>query len=111
MRKSRFTEQEIIGAVKQIEAGILVKELSRKYGVSEKTLYTWHKKYAGLAPSELQRQVTGAYRRWTGASHKLNSVETRVSGCFTLERETGLEPATLSLGREDEAEEDPPLTL
>ena len=55
MRKSRFTEQEIIGAVKQIEAGILVKELSRKYGVSEKTLYTWRKKYAGLAPSELQR--------------------------------------------------------
>jgi putative transposase len=55
MRKSRFTEQEIIGAVKQIEVGIPDKELSRKYGVSEKTLYTWRKKYGGLAPSELQR--------------------------------------------------------
>ena len=40
MRKSRLTEQEIIGAVKQIEAGIPGKELSREYGVSEKTLYT-----------------------------------------------------------------------
>lgn len=55
MRKSRFTEQEIIGAVKQIEAGVPVKELSRKYDTSEKTLYTWRRKYAGLAPSELHR--------------------------------------------------------
>ncbi len=55
MRKSRFTEQEIVGAVKQIEAGVPVKELARKYGVAEKTMYTWRKKYAGLAPSELAR--------------------------------------------------------
>lgn len=55
MKKSRFTEQEIIGAAKQIEAGIPVKELARKYGVSLKTLYAWRKKYAGLAPSELAR--------------------------------------------------------
>ena len=55
MRKSRFTEAEIVGAVKQIEAGVPVKDLARKYGVSLKTLYTWRKKYAGLAPSELQR--------------------------------------------------------
>lgn len=55
MRKWRFTEQEIVGAVKQIEAGVPVKELARKYGVAEKTMYTWRKKYAGLAPSELAR--------------------------------------------------------
>ena len=55
MRKSRFTEQEIVGAVKQIEAGVPVKELARNCGVSLKTLYTWRKKYAGLAPSELAR--------------------------------------------------------
>jgi len=53
MKKSRFTEAEIVGAVKQIEAGVPVKELARKYDVSLKTLYTWRKKYAGLAPSEL----------------------------------------------------------
>ena len=41
--------------MKQIEAGAPVKGLARKYGVGEKTLYTWRKKYAGLTPSELQR--------------------------------------------------------
>ena len=51
MRKSRFTEQEIVGAVKLCPGQGAV----TKYGVSEKTLYTWRKKYAGLAPSELQR--------------------------------------------------------
>ncbi len=55
MRKSRFTDQQIVYAVKQAEAGIPVAELSRKYGVSEKTLYAWRKKYGGLAPSELRR--------------------------------------------------------
>jgi putative transposase len=55
MRKSKFTEQQIVYAVKQAEAGVPVSELSRKYGVSEKTLYAWRKKYGGLSPSELQR--------------------------------------------------------
>jgi len=40
MRKSRLTEAEIVGAVKQIEAGVPVKELARKYGVAEKKIST-----------------------------------------------------------------------
>jgi len=55
MRKSRFTESEIIYAVKQLENGISVAELARKYGVSQKTIYGWRKKYDGLSPSELKR--------------------------------------------------------
>ena len=55
MKTSRFTETEIVYAVKQLEAGIAVSELSRKYGVSQKTIYDWRKKYAGLSPSELKR--------------------------------------------------------
>lgn len=55
MRKSKFTGEQMVYAVKQIEAGVPVAELSRKYGVSEKTLYAWRKRYGGLAPSELRR--------------------------------------------------------
>ena len=55
MKTSRFTETEIVYAVKQLEAGIAVPELSRKYGVSQKTIYDWRKKYDGLSPSELKR--------------------------------------------------------
>ncbi len=55
MKKSRFTEQQIVYAIKQVEAGVPVTELCRKYGVSQQTFYRWRKKYGGLAPSELQR--------------------------------------------------------
>lgn len=55
MKKSRFTETEIIYAVKQMELGMAVAEIARKYGVSEKTIYGWRKKYGGLSPSELKR--------------------------------------------------------
>jgi putative transposase len=55
MRKSKFAAEQLVYAVKQIEAGVPVAELARKYGVSEKTLYAWRKRYGGLAPSELRR--------------------------------------------------------
>lgn len=54
-RKSKFTEQEIVYALKQVEVGVPLKELCRKYGVSEQTFYRWRSKYGGMAPSELQR--------------------------------------------------------
>ena len=55
MRKSRFSETEIVYAVKQIEMGVPIKEVARKYGVCENTVYQWRKKYDGLSPSELKR--------------------------------------------------------
>ena len=54
-RKSKFTEQEIIYALKQVEVGVPVAEMCRKLGVSEATFYKWRSKYGGLSPSELQR--------------------------------------------------------
>lgn len=54
MRKSRFTEQEIVGAVKQIEAGVPAKDWTRKCGASLKSLCSWLKRYAELAPCELE---------------------------------------------------------
>ena len=55
MKKSRFTEQQIVYAIKQVEAGVPITELCRKYGISQQTFYRWRRKYGGLAPSELQR--------------------------------------------------------
>jgi len=55
MRQSRFTQTEIVYAVKQVEMGVPIKEVARKYGVCENTVYQWRKKYDGLSPSELKR--------------------------------------------------------
>jgi len=45
MRTTRFSETEIVYAVKQVEAGISIKEIARKYGVCENTVYRWRRKY------------------------------------------------------------------
>lgn len=55
MKKSRFTEEKIIGVLKQMEAGRKVGDLARELGVSEATLYTWKSKFGGLEVSEAKR--------------------------------------------------------
>jgi putative transposase len=55
MKKSRFTEEQIIAGLKQLEAGRTVAELSREYAVSEATLYAWKAKYGGLTVTEARR--------------------------------------------------------
>jgi putative transposase len=55
MRKSKFTEEQIIYAMKQAELGVPVLDVCRKYGVSEQTFYRWRKKYGGLEAGELRR--------------------------------------------------------
>lgn len=55
MKKSKFTEQQIAFALKQVELGTSVEEVCRKLGISDATFYNWRKKYGGLGPSELRR--------------------------------------------------------
>jgi putative transposase len=55
MKKSRYTEEQIVGILKESEAGLPTAELCRKYGISEQTLYRWKAKYGGLEVSEAQR--------------------------------------------------------
>ena len=55
MKKSKFTEQQIVFALHQAEIGVKVSEVCRKMGISEATFYNWKKKYGGLGVSELRR--------------------------------------------------------
>lgn len=55
MKTSRFTEEQIAFALKQVELGTKVEEVCRKVGISDATFYKWRQKYGGLGPSELRR--------------------------------------------------------
>jgi putative transposase len=55
MKKNRHSEEQIIGVLKQMEAGRKVAELAREVGVSEATLYTWKSKYGGMEVNEARR--------------------------------------------------------
>jgi putative transposase len=55
MKRSRFTEEQIILILKEQEAGVAVADLCRKHGVSSPTFYKWKAKYGGLDVSEARR--------------------------------------------------------
>jgi len=55
MKRSKFTESQILFALKQAETGVRVDEVCRKMGISEATFYNWKKKYGGLGIPELRR--------------------------------------------------------
>src|SRR5271169_5742620 len=55
MKRARFTEDQIIGMLKEHEAGAKTVDLARKHGVSEATLYNWKAKYGGMDVSEAKR--------------------------------------------------------
>jgi putative transposase len=55
MKKSRFTETQIVGILKEADAGMPVAEVLRKHSISSATYYAWKSKYGGLSASELKR--------------------------------------------------------
>ena len=55
MKRSRFSDEQIIGILKEHQAGLSATELYRKYGVSDATFYKWRSKYGGMDVSEAKR--------------------------------------------------------
>ncbi|ABV92211.1 transposase [Dinoroseobacter shibae DFL 12 = DSM 16493] len=58
MKRSRFSEEQIIGILKEHQAGLGAKELCRKYGISDATFYKWRSKYGGMEVSDARRLKT-----------------------------------------------------
>ena len=55
MKKSRFTEEQIIGALQQLDGGVPAKDVARDFGVNVQTLYRWRKKFGGMDVSDASR--------------------------------------------------------
>jgi putative transposase len=55
MKRSRFSEEQIIGILKEHQAGFSAAEICRKYGISDATFYNWRSKYGGMDVSEAKR--------------------------------------------------------
>lgn len=55
MKRSRFSEEQIIGILKEHAAGLSAAELCRRHGISDATFYTWRRKYGGMEVSEARR--------------------------------------------------------
>jgi putative transposase len=55
MKQKRYTDEQIIGAIKQHESGVKVEDICRKLGISSGTFYNWRSKFAGLEVNEAKR--------------------------------------------------------
>lgn len=55
MKKTRYTETQIVRILKEVEGGRLVKEVCREYGISDGTYYNWKSKYGGMELSDVKR--------------------------------------------------------
>lgn len=74
MKKSRFSEEQIIGFLKQGEAGVAVKELCRKGGFSDATFYKWRARFGGMEVADAKRlreleQENGKLKRLLAEAH------------------------------------------
>lgn len=68
MKRSRFTETQIISILKEADAGVKVKDICRRHGISDATYYNWKSKYGGMSASDLRRmkemeRELGQYKR------------------------------------------------
>ena len=81
MKRARFTEEQIIGVLKEHEAGAKTADLARKHGVSEATLYNWKAKYGGMDVPEAKRlrQLEGRECKAEEAAGRADARRSRAS--------------------------------
>jgi putative transposase len=90
MRKSKFSETQIVGILKDAESGVAVADLLRKYGVSKATFFKWRSKYGGASISDVKRLRAAPRQPRAGAAADV-SPEAFISGkvCYRTVRLTG----------------------
>ena len=74
MKKSRFTEKQVLQVLKELEGGVSVSDLSRTYGISNATIYSWRTKYTGMTESDLKKM-----RQLEEENHRLKRMYAELS--------------------------------
>ena len=83
MKKSRFTESQMISILKEAESGMPIAELTRKYGLGNSTIYTWRSKYGGMEVSDLKE-----LKRLKDENRRLKDLYAKISLEHTILQET-----------------------
>ena len=101
MRKSKFTESQIVTTLKQVEAGRQVKDVCRELGISDATCYVWKSKYGGMEASDVQwlRDVEAEYanlKRMCRLPAFQCQAKLEVSGSWYWRNSAGVSPPRLS---------------
>jgi putative transposase len=85
MKKGKFTEQQIVSAIKKQEAGVSVKDIAREMGISEATFYNWKARYGGMEVSdvvkmkELERENTELKKMYAEMSIENRAMKNLIS--------------------------------
>jgi len=97
MKRARFSEEQIVGILKEHEAGRKVAELAREHGVSEATLYGWKSKYGGMEVGEAQ-QLRSLEDENPRLKHSVSDVSLDKEALKAIVRKNGVELAGLRAG-------------